>query len=108
MRFCTSLEGLQNRIIKFALNASLKLFSHFLYDSQLTAIVTAGGAYGVEDVPSATVGAYGEGRSYSLVMSTTLEGASLRLSSFRMCHGVLFVFLIDDLVVCLESCASLL
>lgn len=63
------------------------LFGSFLYDCQLAAIVAAGGANGVVDVPSAAFGADSERRCYGLVVGSTLEGSGLRLSSFRMCHN---------------------
>ena len=67
------------------------LFGSFLYDCQLAAIVAAGGANGVVDVPSAAFGADSERRCYGLVVGSTLEGSGLRLSSFRMCHCCLYV-----------------
>ena len=61
----------------------------FLLDSNLAAIVTACRAYCVINVELAAVRAYCQCRSYSLIMSSSLEGSSLGLSSFRMCHFVL-------------------
>ena len=76
------------------------LFGSFLYDCQLAAIVAAGGAYGVVDVPCTTVRTYGERGSYGLVMGATLEGTGLGLSSFRMCHGSFIFFLLLYLNIC--------
>lgn len=70
------------------------LLCHFHFDSQLAAIVAAGGANGVVDVPCTTVRTYGERGSYGLVMGATLECTSLGLSSFRMCHGFLSFFFV--------------
>ena len=61
---------------------------------QLAAVVAARGAYGVIDVVGATVGAYGERGSYCLVMRSALERTSLRLSSFRMCHVLIYLIVI--------------
>ena len=77
-----------------------------LYDSNLATIVAASGAYSVVDVECTAVAALSERRSYSSIMGATLEGTSLRLSSFRMCHccivfciiilGVLRIIYNDD------------
>ena len=54
------------------------LLAHFFfYDSEFTTVVATSGAYGVVDVESTAVGAFGERRSYGLVMGATLEGTSL-------------------------------
>lgn len=85
----------------------LNLLGHFVLDDcELAAIVAASGANRVVDVESTAVGALGERGSYGLVMGATLEGTSLRLSSFRMCHccivfciiilGVLRIIYNDD------------
>ena len=71
----------------------LNLLGHFVLDDcELAAIVAASGANRVVDVESTAVGALGERGSYGLVMGATLEGAGLGLSSFRMCHGVICLF----------------
>lgn len=101
LKRCTPRSGIKKKRFPFAPRsdrkppcAVRKLLGHFvLDDSELATIVTAGGAYGVIDVESTAVGALGERGSYGLVMSATLEGAGLGLSSFRMCHGeILFLF----------------
>lgn len=53
------------------------LFSNFLHDGELAAVVTTSVAYGVVDVPSAAVGADCESRSNSLIVSSTLESSRL-------------------------------
>ena len=73
-------------------SGSYGLLCHFHFDSQLAAIVAAGWAYGVVDVPCTTVRTYGERGGYGRVMGATLEGTGLGLSSFRMCHGFLSFF----------------
>ena len=74
-------------------NVRPKLLGHFVLDDcELAAIVAASGANRVVDVESTAVGALGERGSYGLVMGATLEGAGLGLSSFRMCHGVICLF----------------
>ena len=77
-----------------------------LYDSNLTTIVATRWANSVVKVESTAVAALSERRSYSSIMGATLEGTSLRLSSFRMCHccivfciiilGVLRIIYNDD------------
>jgi uncharacterized membrane protein len=73
----------------------LILLSYFVFhlDGHLATIVSAGGAYSVIDVVSATVGAYCQCGGYCLVMGAALGRTCLRLSSFRMCHNS-FVFLL--------------
>ena len=58
----------------------------FLFDSYLATIVTAGRANGVVDVELAAVRTNCQCGSYCLVVSSSLEGPCLGLSSFRMCH----------------------
>lgn len=77
------------------------LLSHFVFnDSQLAAIVTTSGAYRVVDVPCATVGANGQRRSYSLVVSSTLQCSGFGLSSFRMCHFLLSIYELIIFLLC--------
>lgn len=67
--------------------SACRLLSYLsLYDSNLTTIVATRWANSVVKVESTAVAALSERRSYSSIMGATLEGTSLRLSSFRMCH----------------------
>ena len=70
------------------------LNSCFLAHHVLATVVPALGAYGVINMPCTTVGALSDGGSYSHVMSATLGCASLRLSTFRMCHFYLIIYLL--------------
>ena len=66
---------------------SESLYSHrVLIDDEFAAIVTTFTANCVIDMPSAAVGADGECRDESFVVSTTFRGSGMRLSAFRMCH----------------------
>ena len=87
--------------------SACRLLSYLsLYDSNLTTIVATRWANSVVKVESTAVAALSERRSYSSIMGATLEGTSLRLSSFRMCHccivfciiilGVLRIIYNDD------------
>ena len=63
--------------------------SSFVHDDGLLATVVATFATdSVVDVPGAAVGAKSQSRSYSLVVSSALGCAGLRLFAFRMCHFV--------------------
>ena len=69
----------------------------FFLDSNLTTIVTASGANGMIDMELATVGAYCQCGSYSLIMSSSLQCSSLGLSSFRMCHFFFYLLLLSNI-----------
>ena len=66
------------------------LLSRALLDGELAAVVAAGAAYGVVDVPSAAVGANCQRGCYGLIVGSALARPGLRLSSFRMCHFCLY------------------
>ncbi len=68
------------------------LDSGVLFDHQTATVVSAFAADGVIDVPCATVGAMSDCRHLSLVVSTALRSACLRLFAFRMCHRFLSLF----------------
>ncbi len=62
---------------------------------QFTTIVAAGRAYGVVNVVCATVGAKSQCGHLCYIMGTTLGLPSVRLSSFRMCHIVFILLLLN-------------
>ena len=57
----------------------------------LPTVLAALGAYGVINMPCATVRALSDGRSHSHIVGAALSGTSLRLSSFRMCHFLVVI-----------------
>ena len=59
------------------LTGSNRLFGHFFHDGQLSAIITAGGANRVVDVPSTAVRTDGQRRSDSLVVGSAFECSGL-------------------------------
>ena len=68
-------------------------FCYFL-NSQLATVVAARRAYGVVDVVSTAVRANSQCWHLCHVMSTTFRLSGVRLSSFRMCHILLFLLLV--------------
>ena len=85
----------QTRPVRLAVEGVLDClrsgFNLFHLDSHLAAIVSAGGAYRVVNVELSTIGAFRQCGRYRLVVGSSFEGASLRLSSFRMCHCCLCI-----------------
>lgn len=76
-----------------------ELLGCFLHDSNLTTIVAARGANRVVNVVSATGGAYCQRGSDGSVMSSSLQGTSLRLSSFWMCHNKIYNLLFYNFLI---------
>ncbi len=93
-------------ILIFSFSQSLNSIAQlsFLFDSHLTTIVSASGAYGVVDVILAAVRANGQCWSYSSVVCSSLESPGFGLSSFRMCH---FYLLFNDLLFTILSVSVL-
>ena len=64
----------------------------FLAQHVLAAVVTALGANSVINMPCTAVGALSDGGNLCHVVRATLGGTGLRLSTFRMCHFSIKLF----------------
>ncbi|OAV67432.1 hypothetical protein Barb4_02467 [Bacteroidales bacterium Barb4] len=67
------------------------LYGGFFFDCQLTSVVAAFTAYGMVKMPCAAVGAYSHCGDDSLVVSSSLGCSCMTLSSFRMCHCLIYL-----------------
>ena len=75
---------------------ALRLRVSLFLDGKLAAVIAALAADGVEPDGCATVGAYADSWSYSLVVSPALVATGLGMVSLRMCH-FFFVLIISYL-----------
>jgi len=93
-------------LFKYPKVMSAELISKLLHNSNLATVVTTCGTYCVVNIVSTAVRANCQCWSHCLIVCSSFKCTSLRLSSFRMCHFLIYLIVSNSCPTVLRACSN--